>query len=1213
MRGRTLAAITAILVAMGSTSFAYLGPDPITPVNSIDTQPHAAAVADFNRDGHLDFALSGYFVEQLVGGPRGYIFLGDGSGNFPVALPFETSASHLSVAYVNGDSIPDLVGISSDGWLNIYIGDGAGHFAENVVAFAYPSPCWSREEGCGLAVADLDGDGNTDIALTGVGLAWIWRGDGTGNFELAYDLYPDTYSSSMPGWLAVAADFDLDGTHEIASVGPNPFVWLMQDPYQDPYSGGFLSDIPQGFRDLDSADFDGDGLPDLVGVKDGDYQGGIPATLSFMRGTGTGFEYEGDYPLGDCWVPGADVADFNRDSRVDVVASFPSGVVSLLFGDGAGSFAAPINLSVPSTIGSPIAGDFNEDGFPDVALISQGPWNENEQLPEDLGITLFLSVTNTPLGQHVSVSPVDPTTRGTPVTLRFTEVTQRGYTTVRTSSIGPEAPDGYLLGSPLTYYWLATEPLHDGPIEICVSYADISYPSESALKLLQGSDDLTWRDVTTSLDTASDVICGVVDGLGPAESPFVVAGQGPGIPALGLFGAPLVFPLPGNPTDLSTADFNGDGNLDIVAVNSDSSVYLFLGDGHGGLGEPVPHPAGTDVFQIVSADFDSDGSPDVAAISNNAVQLFLGNGDGTLGMPASVATSSSGNYWTVAGDFNNDHRVDLAVLNWQGFVVILLGDGAGGFSAPSHYMAGSYTNDLATADFNQDAKVDLAVAHQGVSSVYAGAREVLLLLGDGAGAFSAATSIPAEETYGCDAGDFNGDGTPDLVTAGGEQTVSVLLGNGVGGFSTSAVLRTADMWPWQVRAGDFNGDGHLDIASIDNSNITVRLGNGDGSFGSRGVYRIQSYANALRIADLNGDHAPDLILAGSPMIVGQDSGIWVLLNVSANTVVGPTPPDSPITPTDATTGTSPVEIYFSDVTASGFTGVSTSTTGPPPPLGFKLGNPPTYYEITTTATYSGMINICINYTGVSYPDESKLQIWHRLPAGGWEQLANVVRYPDEDKICAETASLSPFVVAYPEDVTPPTVSLVTPQDGASYLLNAAVVSVYSCDDPQSGVQVCSGTVASGAPLDTASVGPKNFAVTATDGAGNTATVTVSYRVLYRFTGFLSPVDNPPLVNVANGGRTIPVKWQLADAGGTSVSDLSSFVSLQSSMVGCDSSPSDTIPDSATTLDQESLRYDSEADEFHYNWRTEKGWTGTCRQIWLTLVDGTIHTATFKFK
>jgi hypothetical protein len=85
---------------------------------------------------------------------------------------------------------------------------------------------------------------------------------------------------------------------------------------------------------------------------------------------------------------------------------------------------------------------------------------------------------------------------------------------------------------------------------------------------------------------------------------------------------------------------------------------------------------------------------------------------------------------------------------------------------------------------------------------------------------------------------------------------------------------------------------------------------------------------------------------------------------------------------------------------------------------------------------------------------------------------------------------------------------------------------------------CTGTVATGAKINTATVGPKTFAVTATDVAGNTTTVTNAYTVVYAVT--LLPVKGP-----ATQGSAVPVTWELKDALGASVTSLSSLLTMES--------------------------------------------------------------------
>jgi hypothetical protein len=131
---------------------------------------------------------------------------------------------------------------------------------------------------------------------------------------------------------------------------------------------------------------------------------------------------------------------------------------------------------------------------------------------------------------------------------------------------------------------------------------------------------------------------------------------------------------------------------------------------------------------------------------------------------------------------------------------------------------------------------------------------------------------------------------------------------------------------------------------------------------------------------------------------------------------------------------------------------------------------------------------------------------------------------------------------------------------------------------------------------------------------NAATKTVTVNVVYTFIGFLAPVDNPPVLNVGNPGRTYPVKWQLKDTNGNYISDLASFTSLQYSVVGCGSFggyATDALAE-ATSTGGTVLRYDATSNQFIYNWQTPNTSTA-CYILILTLRDGTTHLADFQMK
>src|SRR5439155_11597253 len=89
-----------------------------------------------------------------------------------------------------------------------------------------------------------------------------------------------------------------------------------------------------------------------------------------------------------------------------------------------------------------------------------------------------------------------------------------------------------------------------------------------------------------------------------------------------------------------------------------------------------------------------------------------------------------------------------------------------------------------------------------------------------------------------------------------------------------------------------------------------------------------------------------------------------------------------VQPIDITTGTTPVTLTFAAVTVAGTTSLTTSSAGPVPPAGFRLGDPPTYYELSTTALFAGPITVCIDYSGISFINESQLRLFH-FEGGAW--------------------------------------------------------------------------------------------------------------------------------------------------------------------------------------------------------------------------------------
>ena len=283
----------------------------------------------------------------------------------------------------------------------------------------------------------------------------------------------------------------------------------------------------------------------------------------------------------------------------------------------------------------------------------------------------------------------------------------------------------------------------------------------------------------------------------------------------------------------------------------------------GGFQPAVPYTAGTFPSSVAVGDFNGDGSPDLAVENfGGSISVFTGNGNGTFQPATNYTVASPGG--VVVADFTGDGKPDIATVDYFGGKVrILINNGSGAFPTNMEFAAGSGPVFIATGDFNGDGKPDLVVVSNASGQI-----NVLLNTTTG-GILSFAAPTPytvGTQPFFVGVADVNGDGKLDLITAnGGSNDISVLLGNGNGTFAPATNF-AAGRDPISVAAGDFNGDGKIDlaVANYSDSTVSILLGNGTGTSGGfqlTNTISVGTNPNSIAAADLNSDGKLDLVTA----------------------------------------------------------------------------------------------------------------------------------------------------------------------------------------------------------------------------------------------------------------------------------------------------------------------------------------------------------------
>ncbi|MEA2338782.1 MAG: hypothetical protein QOE82_2789, partial [Thermoanaerobaculia bacterium] len=545
-------------------------------------------LTDLNGDGKLDLVgatyVSGQFATPLV------TFRGNGDGTFADGImqpgPYIQSMNDIAIGDFNGDGRTDVIESSYAGQ-RIATGNGDGSFN---------APQFLLGEGRVSIAGDFNGDGKLDYVSTDVvGLSGeVHLGNGNGTFTTGAK-----YILGGTG-RGVALDFDGDGKLDIVTPG-NDLATVMRGNGDGTFT---VRSYVANSNALVVADFDGDhhldvlaaSYPALVflhGTSDGSLAG---YRKSFLGSNPTGSHTQSDFI-------GIALADFNGDGKLDAVSRNDGIIVMLNSGDG--GFGSPRPLALPPGVNSPLGfatGDVNGDGKADIVVAGTKLW--------------------TYLGNG----------DGTFSTAVSTAVSPNSHVTLKDMN-------------------------GDGKLDAVLSSAD------SNGQLLLGNGDGTFAAPSMLPGNPSQI----ADFDGDGRLDF--ASNGFGSYRIFRNNGNGTFTAGTNLTNtlgaIAVGDFNNDGKADLVEEMFSSNVRMRLGKGDGTFTDLPPFlvagiPGGGFAAQAATADFDGDGNLDLAFTN----QVMLGKGDGTFRAIVPCVVSRP---WTdlAAADIDGNGSADLLLLDYQ--------------------------------------------------------------------------------------------------------------------------------------------------------------------------------------------------------------------------------------------------------------------------------------------------------------------------------------------------------------------------------------------------------------------------------------------------------------------------------------------------------------------------------------------------------------------
>ena len=692
---------------------------------TVGSAPFSIATGDLNQDGKLDLVTADESSNAVS------VLLGNGNGTFQTHQTYATGTIPCAVALsdTNGDGKLDVVAANySVNSVSVLLGNGNGTLQPQKTFATGTNPF-------GLAVADVNRDGRQDllVANEGSGSAGNLLGDvpptvlsinrttpagpNTVDSSVTYTVTfsepvtgvdPTDFALALTGTVTTAPPLVVNGSAAVYTVTVNGVsgsgtlgLNLVDDGSikdaagNPPQPGGMPAFSPQQTTltgqggPIAVADLNGDGKPDVIlaGASTGNYYNSY--AVSVLLGNGNGTFQAGQTFAGEGGLGSITVADVNADGKADLVTA-KAGILSVLLGNGNGTFQPQQTLAFGAGFSSLAVADVNGDGRLDLVVTNVGRFGNNSNVGVLLG--------------------------NGDGTFQAQQTFATGF-----------APD-----------WVTVADVNDdGKPDLVVSDSGYVPDPGTTLSVLLGNGNGTFQNQMTLLS----------------------GGQ--------------------IPQSAVVADVNGDGKPDIVVSNYDGNgdVGVLLGNGNGTFRGPQTFATTSNPYSVLASDVNGDGALDlvVGNPKTGSLGVFPGNGDGTFRPQQTFSTSREpwrGGNVIAVNDLNTDGRLDI--VSSTGYV--LLGNSNGNFtgqvftiSPPADTITGTSNSDsIALTKDTDGTDIDWAMgASNGV--------------------------LPINDPHGLT---INGNGGTDTISVNGGAWPNVLHLNGtftINGLSATNLLANTNL------------------------------------------------------------------------------------------------------------------------------------------------------------------------------------------------------------------------------------------------------------------------------------------------------------------------------------------------------------------------------------------------------------------------------------